>query len=202
MTDKNLDTNTVKAWDPLIRVFHWSLVVLFLIAFVTEDDWLNLHVQAGYAVSVLIILRLLWGLIGTKNARFMSFVKSPRATLRYFRQMLTCNIPHYLGHNPLGAAMVVALLSSIVLVSVSGMVVIAGDGNGPLAGTIFSSWSGSWIEEGHEFFANFTLLLVGLHVVGVLVSSLLEKDNLAKAMINGRKKNREHWEDVDTGGTH
>ncbi len=188
-------SSTIKAWDPLIRVFHWSLVFFFLVAFITEDDWLDLHVQAGYAVSFLIGFRLLWGVIGTRNARFYSFVKSPQVVLSHLRGMLTFKTAHYLGHNPVAAVMVLALLSSIALVAFSGMVIIASEGQGPLAGTLFSSWRGEWMEDVHEFFANFTLLLIFAHVSGVIFSSLLEGENLAKAMITGRKKYRSQWQD-------
>jgi len=188
---------TVKAWDPLIRVFHWSLVFFFLLAFITEDDWLDLHVQAGYAVSFLIGFRLLWGIIGTRNARFYSFVKSPQIVLSHLRGMLSFRAAHYLGHNPVAAVMVIALLSSIALVSFSGLVIIASEGQGPLAGTLFSSWRGEWMEEVHEFLANFTLLLIFAHVSGVIFSSFLEGENLAKAMITGRKKYRSQWQDFD-----
>jgi cytochrome b len=188
--------STVKVWDPLVRVFHWSLVFFFLLAFITEDDWQELHVLAGYAVSFLVAFRLLWGLVGTRHARFFTFVKSPAVMLRYLKDLLSFKVPHYLGHNPLGAAMVVMLLLCITLVSFSGMVLIAGEGNGPLAGTWLASWSGDWMEEVHEFFANFTLLMVVIHVSGVIFSSLLEGENLVKAMMTGRKKFRAHWEDV------
>jgi len=187
---------TVKVWDPLIRVFHWSLVFFFLLAFISGDDWETLHVQAGYAVSLLIAFRLLWGLVGTRNARFMTFVKSPAAMLAYLKSILSFKVPHYLGHNPLGAAMVVVLLLSIALVSLTGIVLIAGEGSGPLAGTFLSSWNGDRVEDIHEFFANFTLLMVVIHISGVIISSLLEGENLAKAMMTGHKKFRPHWEDV------
>ena len=196
MPANDTEASTVKVWDPLIRVFHWSLVFFFLFAFITGDDWQALHIQAGYAVSLLIAFRLLWGLVGTRNARFLTFMKSPTAMLGYLKSLLRFKVPHYLGHNPLGAAMVVTLLLSIALVSFSGMVLIAGEGSGPLAGTFLSSWSGDWMKEVHEFFANFTLLLVVIHISGVIFSSLLEGENLAKAMITGRKKFRPHWEDV------
>ena len=199
MSSQDSQSSTVKAWDPLVRVFHWSLVFFFLLAFITEDDWLNLHVQAGYAVTFLIGFRLLWGLVGTRNARFMSFVKSPRVVLTYLKGMLSLKAPHYLGHNPLGAAMVIALLLGIVLVSITGMAIIAPEGNGPLAGTFFSTLSGDWMEDVHEFFANFTLLMVLIHVSGVVVSSFLEGENLVKAMVTGRKKSRSNWVDVDPG---
>ena len=199
MSIQKSDSSTVKAWDPLVRVFHWSLVFFFLLAFVTGDDWPNLHVLTGYAVTFLIGFRLLWGLVGTRNARFMSFVKSPKVMLAYLKGMLSLKAPHYLGHNPLGAAMVIALLLGIALASLTGMVIIASEGNGPLAGTIFSTLGGDWMEDVHEFFANFTMLMVLIHVSGVAISSFLEGENLVKAMVTGRKRFRSNWVDVDPG---
>lgn len=189
---------TVKAWDPLVRVFHWSLVFFFLLAFATEDDWMNLHIWAGYAVAMLVGFRLLWGVIGTRTARFPTFVRSPRTALRHLRRMLSGRAPHYLGHNPAAAMMVLALLASISLVAFSGLVLIAAEGQGPLAGTILAGIDAEAMEEVHEFFANFTLLLVFAHVAGVVVSSLLEGENLVKAMITGRKKPRDSWADIDS----
>ena len=176
-------------------MFHWSLVFFFLLAFISGDDWEKTHVVAGYVVSLLIGFRLLWGLVGTRYARFTTFVKSRSVMLAYLKSMLSLKAPHYLGHNPLAAAMVMALLLNITLLAVTGMILIAGEGNGPLAQTFFASWSGDWVEDVHEFFANFTLLLVILHVSGVLLSSLLEGENLVKAMVTGRKRARSHWED-------
>jgi cytochrome b len=196
MSAHDAEPSTVKVWDPLVRIFHWSLVFFFLFAFITGDDWQKLHVLAGYAVSFLIGFRLLWGLVGTRHARFLTFVKSPTVMLTYLKSLLKFKAPHYLGHNPLGAAMVIVLLLSIALVAFSGMVLIAGEGEGPLAATLLALWSGDWMEEVHEFFANFTLLMVVIHVSGVIFSSLLEGENLVKAMMTGRKKFRSHWEDV------
>lgn len=191
----NTDASTVKVWDPLIRVFHWSLVFFFLLAFFTEDEWLNIHIQAGYAITFLIGFRLFWGLVGTRNARFTSFVRSPRAVLAHLKGMLTFRVTHYLGHNPVAAVMVILLLLSLILTSLSGMVIIASEGQGPLADTFFSTWRGEWMEDIHEFLANFTLLLVFAHVAGVVFSSFLEGENLVKAMMTGRKKFRPQWED-------
>jgi cytochrome b len=197
MNSNDTRPSSVKAWDPLIRVFHWSLVFFFLLAFVTEDDWMSVHVWAGYAVAMLIVFRLVWGIIGTRNARFQNFVKAPRYVMRHLREMLARKPSHYLGHNPVAAAMVVALLVSISLVAFSGVVLIAGDGQGPLAGTFFAGVSGKSVKHLHEFFANLTLLLVFGHVAGVVVSSLLEGENLARAMITGRKKARAQWADAN-----
>lgn len=196
MTTHNKQASTVRVWDPLIRIFHWSLVLFFIIAFITEDDWLDLHVQAGYALIMLIGFRLVWGLIGTSPARFLNFLKPPSVVIAHLKSMLSRNPKHYLGHNPVAAVMVVALLISILLASFSGLIALAADGQGPLAGTLFSNWRGEWMEEVHEFLANFSLLLVFAHVGGVFLSSLLEGENLARAMFTGRKQRRAHWEDV------
>ena len=197
MKHKNLRPETVKIWDPLVRVFHWSLVFFFFLALITEDDWLDLHIQAGYAVMLLIGFRLFWGIVGSQQARFTTFVKAPSAAFSYLKQMLKRDAPHYPGHNPVAALMVITLLLSITVVSFTGLVVLASEGQGPLASTMFSTWRGDWVEEVHEFFANFTLFLVVAHVLGVLVSSLLEGENLVRAMVTGRKRNRENWIDAD-----
>jgi cytochrome b len=197
MNHKNQRSEMIKIWDPLVRVFHWSLVFFFLLAFLTEDDWLDLHIQVGYAVMLLIGFRLFWGVVGSRQARFVTFVKSPSVSFSYLKDMLKRDVPHYLGHNPVAALMVIALLLSIAMVSFTGLVVLASEGQGPLASTMFSGWRGDWVEETHEFFANFTLFLVAAHVLGVLASSLLEGENLVRAMITGRKKKHENWMDTD-----
>ena len=190
MSTQTNTPDTVKVWDPLVRLFHWSLVLSFFLAFITEDDWINLHVAAGYAVAMLIGFRLVWGLIGTRYARFTQFIKSPSQVLVYLKKMLTFDVPHYIGHNPAAAAMIVSLLVSIIFISITGMAIIATEGQGPLAGTFWAGFNADWMEEIHEFFANFTMLLVLFHVAGVFVSSMMEGENLVRAMITGRKKYR------------
>ncbi|MBT3205698.1 MAG: cytochrome B [Gammaproteobacteria bacterium] len=190
MSTQTNTPDTIKVWDPLVRLFHWSLVISFFLAFITEDDFINLHVAAGYAVAMLIGFRVVWGLIGTRYARFTQFIKSPAQVLFYLMKMLKFDVPHYIGHNPAAAAMIVSLLISIILVSITGMAIIAAEGQGPLAGTFFAGFNAEWMEEIHEFFANFTMLLVLLHVAGVFISSMMEGENLARAMVTGRKKYR------------
>jgi cytochrome b len=198
MSTRSSTTSTVKAWDPLIRVFHWSLVLSFIIAFASEDDWMTVHIWSGYAITSLIGFRLLWGLVGTRNARFASFVRSRRVVIQHLKDMLTFKPAHYLGHNPVAAVMVIMLLTSLALVTFSGMVIIAGAGQGPLVDTLFSSWNAKWMEDIHELLANFTLLLIVTHVSGVIFSSFLEGENLVRAMITVRKKLRAHWEDFES----
>ena len=187
----NINTaDTVKVWDPLVRVFHWSLVLSFFLAYITEDDWMSLHVAAGYAVAMLVAFRIFWGLIGTRYARFSQFVKTPSQVFSYIKKMLAFDVPHYIGHNPAAAAMIISLLISIIMVSITGMSIIATQGEGPLAGTFMATFNAEWMEDIHEFFSNFTMLLVLMHVAGVIFSSFLEGDNLVKAMVTGRKKYR------------
>lgn len=188
MSNQYNNGDSIRVWDPLVRVFHWSLVASFLLAYIIEDDWIDLHVWAGYAVAMLIAFRLMWGLIGTRYARFTQFVKSPSQVIEYLKHMLSLKVPHYLGHNPAAAAMIVSLIVCIILISVTGMSIIAAEGKGPLANTFFAAFNAEWMEEIHEFFANFTMLLVLLHVAGVIVSSLLEGENLIRAMVTGDKK--------------
>ena len=181
----------IKIWDPFVRFFHWSLVGSFLLAFLTEDDWLTLHVWAGYAAFGLVVMRLLWGFVGTQHARFSDFLYRPAIIKQYLFNSLRFRAPRYLGHNPAGGAMVMALLLSLLLTGITGLAVYGvAENAGPLAGW-FNTTSLQWheaLEEVHEFFANFTLLLVGVHVAGVLFSSWSHGENLVRAMWHGYKR--------------
>ncbi|MGL4447211.1 MAG: cytochrome b/b6 domain-containing protein [Shewanella sp.] len=180
---------TIKVWDLLIRIFHWSLVAFFAIAYLTEgeDEWMNIHSYAGYSVLMLIVFRLLWGVIGSYHARFSHFVTRPQVALAYLKTLISGNAKDYLGHNPAGAMMILALLACIALTGFSGMALYATEGHGPLAMSWFASWPEDPLKEIHEFFANATLALVIIHVGGVIVSSRLHHENLVKAMITGNK---------------
>ncbi len=127
----------VRIWDPLVRYGHWVLAVAFLIAYLTEDDLLTVHVWAGYVVGIVILVRLVWGLIGTQHARFRDFLYSPRESLAYLFDMLRGRAKRHLGHSPIGAPMVFALLISLALTTGSGLLVYAYDKHaGPLAGMV------------------------------------------------------------------
>lgn len=181
----------VKVWDPLVRVFHWSLVSTFFIAYITEEDFLNLHVWAGYLVLSLIFLRILWGLVGTQYARFSDFVYTPKTIKQFLLDTLRLRAPRYLGHNPAAGVMIILLLVALLLTTLSGLAVYGiEEGAGPLAGILAGSsdlW-GDAFEEVHEFFANLTVLLVLLHIVGVIVESLIHGENLVSAMWHGYKR--------------
>jgi cytochrome b len=202
MTDRNATEITV--WDPLVRLFHWTLVIAFTLAYFSQEgpfedllermdeNWVqNVHVWAGYTIAGLLLFRLVWGFAGPRHARFGDFVRGPRETLRYVWDVLTLRAPRYLGHNPAGGAMAVILLLSLTITVVAGLMLYGADkGLGPLAGLLLDSSEAAIhsIEEVHEFFANLTLLLVVGHLVGVIWESLLHRENLARAMITGRKR--------------
>jgi cytochrome b len=125
----------VYVWDPFVRLFHWTLVVAFTIAYLTEDDLLKFHVGAGYVVGALIVTRVVWGFIGPARARFSDFVYSPAATFRYVRDLILVRAERYLGHSPGGGAMAVLLLLFLAATVVTGLVVYGGEHQGgPLAG--------------------------------------------------------------------
>lgn len=128
MTDER-----VKVWDIAIRVFHWSLVILFTVSYLSGEDDSMLHIYAGYGVTALIVFRILWGLVGTRYARFSDFIYGPKATLEYAKSLLSGKPHHYLGHNPLGGWMVVALLISLAGACWSGLEAYGAEGQGPLA---------------------------------------------------------------------
>ena len=181
----------VKVWDPLVRIFHWSLVAAFFTAYFTEDDLLKLHVLAGYTVLGLVLWRLLWGVVGTRHARFSDFVRAPATVTGYLKDIVAQRAKRYLGHNPAGGAMVIALLVALILTSVTGLAVYGADKSaGPLAGLLagIGETGVDVFEEVHEFFANFTLVLVFAHVAGVLAASWQHRENLVRAMFTGFKR--------------
>ena len=186
-----MNTQQTKVWDIFIRVFHWSLVATFAIAYLTEDDFTTLHVYTGYSIITLIILRLIWGLVGTRHARFNDFVVSPKNVIRYLKNVIQFRAKRYIGHNPAGGAMVLALLASLSMTVLFGMLVYgSAEFSGPfsfLGDSVGNSMADAFGEV-HEFFANFTLLLIFLHVVGVAVASLQHKENLVRSMFTGYKK--------------
>jgi len=198
--------NKVRVWDPLIRLFHWGLVVTFFIAYFTGEEESDLHIYSGYIVLGLISFRLIWGFIGTKHARFGDFLTTPTTAMSYLKG-LADKPKRYIGHNPAGGWMIIIMLITLFVVSWSGLEVYANEeGLGPLAGDvpelaiINSAYADDdeyddededeeefW-EEIHEISSNFMLLLIALHIAGIFISSRLHNENLAKAMLTGKKE--------------
>jgi cytochrome b len=188
--------NEIKVWDIFVRFFHWALVGAFLTAYLTEDDIMTLHAWAGYVILALLGLRIIWGFVGTDYARFSSFVFSPRTIVAYVKDTLLLRARRYLGHNPAGGAMILLMIASLVITTVTGIVVYGGEENaGPLANLV-SERVGDGFEDVHEFFANFTLFLVFVHIAGVVIESLIHRENLVNAMITGYKRVLRRGEDA------
>ena len=189
---RTADQKQIYVWDPFVRLFHWTLVVAFTIAYFTEDDLLRLHVWAGYVVGALIVARLVWGFIGPSRARFSDFIYNPSTTIGYLRDMLLVRAKRYIGHSPGGGAMVVLLLLFLTATVVTGLVVYGGEHQaGPLAG-MFSKETGEAIEGVHNVLANLTLALVLAHIAAVLLASFAHRENLVRAMITGYKRSNRY----------
>jgi cytochrome b len=163
-------------------------VLSFFVAYVTEDELMTPHVYAGYLIGILLAVRILWGILGSRHARFSDFVYSPGKIVDYIKQMFQKSEPRYLGHNPAGGAMVIMLILSLAIAVFTGIALYGTtDLAGPMAGIFQGEHAADILEELHEFFSNFTLLLVILHVAGVIYSGRVHKENLVKSMLTGFK---------------
>jgi cytochrome b len=178
----------IYVWDPFVRLFHWTLVVTFTVAYLTEDP-LIVHVWAGYLVGILVVARVVWGFFGTPHARFSDFLYTPTVTLSYVRDLLLLRRgERHLGHSPGGGYMVILLLIFLAATVVTGLIVYGGDQQaGPLAG-MFTEDTGEAMEEWHELFANITLVLVLIHIAAVILANFVYRENLVRAMVSGYKR--------------
>jgi cytochrome b len=195
-------------WDPLVRFGHWALVAAFAVAYLSgEDDADALHVWGGYIVGAIVVLRVVWGFVGPRHARFSDFVRSPLVALTYFLDLLYGRARRYVGHSPAGGAMVIALLVCLAATVATGLIAYGEEGKGPLAAVLVTDAkangndaehrataktgreeSESTIGELHGLLANITMALVVAHIFGVAVASVVHKENLVLAMITGRKR--------------
>ncbi|MCB9994687.1 MAG: cytochrome b/b6 domain-containing protein [Hyphomicrobiaceae bacterium] len=167
----------VPVWDPAVRLFHWSLVSSVAIAWFTANKLEALHYWAGYAAAALIAFRLAWGIIGTHYARFHQFVRPPATILTYLKSILTGREARYLGHNPAGGAMILALILMLAATATTGWLM-----------TTDAFWGSILMQRLHDLAANLLVLLVFIHIGGVVVASLRHKENLVGAMLSGRKR--------------
>ena len=170
-------SSEVKVWDPLIRVFHWATVTLCLLNFFVLEEGSKPHKYAGYAVGILLIIRLLWGLVGPHYARFGQWWPTPARVRYYLRQLAQGRHPYYLGHNPVGALMIWLLLLSLVGTVVTGWLT-----------TWDAFWGEDWLEELHEVVANTLMAAVGVHAAVVILTDRLTRSDLVRAMVLGKKR--------------
>lgn len=170
-------TGSLRVWDPWVRIAHWTLVASVALAWFTRVGGGVWHERIGYVPLAIIALRTLWGWCGSRYARFSHFVRGPRATLTYARETLSGRESRYIGHNPLGGWMIVALMVGVTVTAGSGWLY-----------TTDRFWGISWVETLHRVSTNVLLTLVAAHVAGVLYASYRHRENLITAMIHGRKR--------------
>lgn len=175
MTD-DTSYHPVLVWDAPLRVFHWLLALSFTGAYLSAESerWRLVHVTLGYTMAGLVVFRIIWGLIGPRHARFVNFVRSPGAALRYLRSLVDRNPEHHAGHNPAGGLAIVALLALAALTTAFGW-------------ATYNELGGDWLSELHETSANLMLGVIVVHLIGVAVGSWAHRENLVSAMLTGRK---------------
>jgi cytochrome b len=184
----------IEVWDPVLRCFHWLLVIAWLTSWWFEGRNIQLHVIAGSIIAGLLLFRLIWGMVGEHYARFSSFASSPTAIARHIRELLQFRSSHHIGHTPVGGVMIFILLFALLLLVCTGTALLGMQtGSG-----LFSGWAADasfetevLIQHIHAWCFNTLLVLAGMHLAGVVVESLLQRCNLVTAMITGRKTVRE-----------
>lgn len=170
----------ILVWDWPTRIGHWLMAASFLVAYLTgeSEEWRLVHVWAGGTLAGVVAFRLVWGLIGTRHARFASFLGSPIAGVKYVFSLLGGKPEHHTGHNPAGAWAIVLLLGLGLAAAATGW-------------PLYQDIGGEWLEETHEVVVNLMLAVVLVHLAGVLVGSLAHKENLPRTMVTGYKQGPE-----------
>lgn len=216
------ENKQIRVWDLFIRLFHWSLLPLFFVAYLTGEGKGPLHRYVGSVILGLVATRIVWGFCGTKHALFRDFMCSPARALSYLKELATGKPTHYIGHNPAAAWMIIFFLANSMLICLSGYAACAAQGKNPSFGfgNTFSMVESAYADdhgrrehkekherrggnrksarEGdderdsvwsdiHEISAQFMVFLIGLHIIGVAVSSRMHNENLVKSMITGKK---------------
>jgi cytochrome b len=166
-----------RVWDPLVRLFHWSLVASFVLAWFTPHRSETIHSWAGYAAAGLIGLRLVWGIVGTRHARFSSFVRRPGEILAYLMAIARGTEARHIGHNPAGGAMILALIAGMAGIALTGWLMYTD-----------RFYGDDGMVALHSTFAHALLVLILLHLAGVALASLRHRENLPLAMVTGVKR--------------
>jgi cytochrome b len=175
--DAQHPTKTLRVWDPLVRIFHWSLVISFTVAWFSSSSRDDFHQWIGFIAAGLISIRLIWGFIGTPYARFTQFVRSPRQVLGYLFAILKGTEARYVGHNPAGGMMVLALLTGIAATAFTGWLM-----------TTDTYYGDETMQGIHSLCANGVVVLIIAHLGGVVLASRRHKENLVTAMLTGNKR--------------
>lgn len=182
---------TIRVWDPLVRLFHWALVACVLLNFAVLEEGETWHEWVGYTASALVGLRLLWGLVGTRHARFADWFPTPARLQAHVAALMRGEAPRHVGHNPLGALMMLVLMALVLGLGLTGWWMESGALEPVLAGVLPAAFElDEVLEELHEGLANALMLAAGLHAAAALLMGRLERVNLVQAMWTGRKRFR------------
>ncbi len=166
-----------KVWDPFVRIFHWSLVICVVLNQFVLEPGKTAHEWVGCTASALVLARLVWGFVGSRYARFSDFFPTPRRLAAHLGALRKGEHPVYLGHNPLGALMMLALMFIVLALGVTGWMQ-----------TTDSFFGEEWLMELHELLANGLLAAAGLHAAAAIVMGRLERVRLVRAMVTGTKQ--------------
>lgn len=168
--------HAVQVWDPFVRVFHWSLVACVILNYFVVEDGETLHQWLGYIATALVAARIVWGFVGTRHARFSDFFPTPQRLLRHLRQVASGQPDFHPGHNPVGALMMLALITLVLSLGLTGFLQ-----------TTDAFWGVEWMQELHEVLASTLIAMAGLHALAAIVMSRVERINLVAAMVTGVK---------------
>lgn len=167
----------VRVWDPLVRLFHWTIVTGVVLNLWVLEHGKYWHKVTGYVVVGALAIRLVWGIVGTRHARFSDFFPTPRRVVNHVRQLLAGTDPRTLGHSPLGAVMMLSLMALLAGLGVTGWMM-----------GLDAFWGEKWLETLHDVMANAVLGLAILHIAAAMIESVRHRENLPLAMITGRKR--------------
>lgn len=167
----------IRVWDPIVRLFHWTVVTACLLNLFVLEPGNTLHRAVGYTVAAVLAVRLVWGFIGTRHARFTDFFPTPGRLLPYLRALAQCREPRHLGHNPAGAVMMILLMVLLGGVCLTGWMM-----------GLDAFWGEDWLQEVHGTLANAIMVLALLHAAAALFESFRHRENLVLSMVTGRKK--------------
>ena len=168
--------SAVRVWDPLVRIFHWTVVLGVLLNSFLMEGGKGPHRSVGYVVAAALAVRIVWGFVGGAHARFSDFVVSPVVVVRHLSAVLARRDRRYLGHNPAGGAMILALMGLLAVTCLTGW----------MQG-LDAFWGVEWVQETHKICANLILALAAVHALAAIVESFVHRENLVLAMITGRK---------------
>jgi len=188
--DGRIESQGLKVWDLPTRLMHWLLVACIGVCWWTGiNNQLEYHLYSGYVALWVVLMRLYWGLVGSSTARFVNFVRGPRAVLHYARTLHRRDTPHVHGHNALGAISVLLMLGMVLAVVVLGLFAVDVDGlySGPLSSYV-SFHDGRHLAHLHYKVFNFLLAVIGLHLLAVVFYYVHKRHNLVFPMISGRRK--------------